>query len=312
MKPGKAPGPDSYTLQYYKTLLPILGPRLVTLFNWVGVDGAFARETLGAHISVIHKEGKDPAACSSYRPISLLNLDLKIFTKILAVRLAQNLHQIIHLDQAGFIPSREARDSTTKVLNLLYVAKSQKIPCIFLNTDAEKAFDRVSWPFMFAVLRHIGLGEVMLNRIARIYSNPTARVKANGVLSDPFPITNGTRQGCPLSPLLFALSLEPSLSKIRLNPDIQGISIGPLQHKISAYADDLLFSLTNPRVSLPNLLVEFKIYGKVSNLKIHFSKSEAMGISLQAHILLNLQSNFKFKWTSFALTYLGTKIPPDL
>lgn len=87
---------------------------MVMLFNKIGDGKTFAKETLGAHISVIHKEGKDPTACSSYRPISLLNLDLKLFTKILAVRLAQHLQQLIHLDQVGFIPSREARDSTTK------------------------------------------------------------------------------------------------------------------------------------------------------------------------------------------------------
>lgn len=61
---------------------------------------------------------------------------------------------------------------------------------------------------MFSVLHHLGLVETILNWISKIYSNPTAHVKANGVLSDPFPITNGTRQGSPLSPLLFALSLE--------------------------------------------------------------------------------------------------------
>lgn len=164
---------------------------------------------------------------------------------------------------------------------------------------------------MVAVLRHIGLGEVMLNRIANIYSVPTAQVKANGVLSDPFPITNGTRQGCPLSPLLFALSLEPFLSTIRLNPDIQGITVGPMQHKISAYADDLLFSLTNPMISLPNLLKEFEKYGELSNLKINFSKSEAMGITLTPNNLLHLKSNFRFRWSDSTLTYLGTEIPPD-
>lgn len=146
---------------------------MVTLYNKIGTGTDFARETLGAHISIIHMEGKDPAACGSYRPISLLNIDLKIFTKVLAVRLAQHLQKLIHLDQVGFIPSREARDSTTKVLNLLHISRSRKTPYVFLNTDAEKAFDRVSWPFMNAVLRHIGLGEVILNRIAGIYSTPT-------------------------------------------------------------------------------------------------------------------------------------------
>lgn len=158
MKPGKAPGPNGYTLQYYKTLFPTLGPRMVTLFNKIGEGKAFARETLGAHISVIHKEGKDPAACGSYRPISLLNLDLKLFTKILATRLVHHLQQLIHVDQIGFIPSREAKDGTIKVLNLIHITRSRGIPCVFLNTDAEKAFDRVSWQYMFAVLRHIGLG----------------------------------------------------------------------------------------------------------------------------------------------------------
>lgn len=98
-----------------------------------------------------------------------------------------------------------------QVLNLLHVVQSTNTPCVFLNTDAKKAFDRVNWSFMFAVLRHIGLGEVMLSWIAGIYSNPTAQLKANGVLSDPFPIKNRMRQSCPQYPLLFALSLEPFL-----------------------------------------------------------------------------------------------------
>lgn len=82
----------------------------------------FARDTLGAHISVKHKKGKDP---------TLLNVDLKLFTKILATRLAQHLQKRIHLDQVGFIPSREASDDTSKVLNLLHVAQSTETMCLF-------------------------------------------------------------------------------------------------------------------------------------------------------------------------------------
>lgn len=141
---------------------------------------------------------------------------------------------LIHLDQVGFVPTREARDNTTKVLNLIHRANISKAPCTFLSTDAEKAFDRVNWEFMIAVLKHIGLGNHMLQWISNVYSLPTARVKANGILSAPFNISNGTRQGCPLSPLLFALILEPFLNTIRRNPDISGITIGHRQYKISA------------------------------------------------------------------------------
>lgn len=83
-KPGKALGPDGFTLQFYKTLLSSLSPHMITFFNEIGKTATFLSETMRAHITVIPKEGKDPLVCSSYRPISLLNTDLKLFTKILA------------------------------------------------------------------------------------------------------------------------------------------------------------------------------------------------------------------------------------
>lgn len=110
-------------------------------------------------ISVIPKEGKDPAQCRSYCSISLLNPDLKLFTKIIASRL-HHLTHLIHLDQVGFIPTREARDNTIQVPNLLHIANSNKTPCVFLGTDAEKALDRVSWTFMFTTLKYIGVDKI--------------------------------------------------------------------------------------------------------------------------------------------------------
>lgn len=132
------------------------------------------------------------------------------------------------------------------------------------------------------------------------------------MILDPFPITNGTRQGSPHSPLLFALSLVPFLCHVRLNSDISGVVVNQSQYKVSAYADDLMFSLTNPTISLPNLLREFETYGKLSNLRINFSKSEAMGVGIPQPQLTHLQASFnlKFKWTDTALKYLGKHIPP--
>lgn len=79
-KPGKAPGPDGLTTQYYKTLLPSLGNHLLKLFNNHSEGDIFHSSTLQAQISVIPKEWKDQTQCGNYRPISLLNTDLKLFT----------------------------------------------------------------------------------------------------------------------------------------------------------------------------------------------------------------------------------------
>lgn len=126
---------------------------MVKVFNAVGLTSALPPDSLMTHIMVIPKEGKDPAECGSYRPISLLNTELKMFTKILAARLQPWLSHLIDLDQVGFIPTWEARHNTTKILNLVHHANEINTHCVFLNTDAEKAFDRVNWHFLFEVLR---------------------------------------------------------------------------------------------------------------------------------------------------------------
>lgn len=82
---------------------------MIKVYNALGQKTAFPPDAPLAHISVIPKEGKDPSQCGSYRPISLLNVDLKLFTKLLASPLQSQLSQLANLGQVGFIPSHEAR-----------------------------------------------------------------------------------------------------------------------------------------------------------------------------------------------------------
>lgn len=89
---GKVSGPDGFTLQYYKLLPSELLPHLSLAFNFIPDDLCFTKESLRAHIN---KEGKDPAQCAHYRPISLLNLDLKILRKIMAERLANFVSELV-------------------------------------------------------------------------------------------------------------------------------------------------------------------------------------------------------------------------
>uniref|UniRef100_A0A8C5R1L2 Reverse transcriptase domain-containing protein n=1 Tax=Leptobrachium leishanense TaxID=445787 RepID=A0A8C5R1L2_9ANUR len=304
-KNNKSPGPDGFPSEYYKSFRDILAPHWLSTFNAVTDGARLHQATLAASISLLPKPGKDPLLCASYRPISLLNCDLKLLTRILATRLRDCLPLLIDPDQVGFIPGREARDATTRVIDAISLAHRGSSPVLLLSTDAEKAFDRVLWPFMKLTLAKFGLDATFLSWIDAIYDNPTARVRVNGALTDSFQVRNGTRQGCPLSPLLFALTLEPLLSSIRLNPLITGIRGHSLHHKVSAYADDLLFMLTNPVVSLQEVVSELDTYGALSGLKINMTKSEILNISLRSTDRATLKHRFPFRWCAEKLRYLG-------
>uniref|UniRef100_A0A8C5PG93 Reverse transcriptase domain-containing protein n=1 Tax=Leptobrachium leishanense TaxID=445787 RepID=A0A8C5PG93_9ANUR len=310
-KTGKCPGPDGLPLQYYKRFAKILYPRFLVAFNAILEGHTIPSQTQTANISLIPKEGKDAERCDSYRPISLLNCDLKLYAKILATRLTPYVPGLIHQDQVGFVAGREARDNTIRALTIMHRATRQREGLLFLSTDAEKAFDRVNWEFLFATLSQVGLGPNLCTRIRALYSDPTARVCVNGIYTEPFKIRNGTRQGCPLSPLLFVLALEPFLSSVRASPDIRGIRTGRTKHRVAAFADDLLFFVTHPETTLPNLLKAFEVYGNLSNLKINFAKSFLLNVSMPRSKAQSIRPNFSIQWAEDRIKYLGIWLTSD-
>lgn len=306
LKSGKSPGPDGFSPRFYKTFPLLLSPLLAKVFSGTITPSATLPQ---AQIVVILKPGKDPASCPNYRPISLLNIDLKLFAKILANRISPFLPNIIHRDQVGFVPGREAGDNTTKTIHLIAYAQRTHTPTCLLSCDAEKASDRVSWSFLQSTLSQIGLGPRMLARIISLYSKLTATILTHGTQSDKFSIANSTRQGCPLSPLLFALVIEHLAQAIRMNPNIHGIQTPSSQCKLSLYADDLLLYVTQPHISIPSILAEINRFGHFSNYKLNVSKTEALNLSLTQNTLTTLKANFPFQWQTRSISYLGTAIP---
>ena len=306
MKNRKAPGPDGYPIEFYKAFANKLTPLLRLVYTESLMQKKLPVSMTQATISVLPKKGKDPRKCESYRPISLLTCDYKILTKILALRLESVLPTVVHPDQTGFVKGRQLYHNLRRLFNIVYSEHSSQLPEVVISLDAHKAFDRIEYGHLFRTLSRFGFGPTFTSWIHTLYSKPQAAVRTNDIHSEYFVLHRGTRQGCPLSPLLFNLAIEPLAVALRQSNEILGINRGGQTHKVSLYADDLLLFLSDPENSIPKCLDIIAQFSLASGYKINFSKSELFPINSKA--LTMSFDTCEFKVATGPLTYLGVKV----
>ena len=145
---------------------------------------------------------------------------------------------------------------------------------MIISIDAEKVFDKIQHRFMVKTLQKAGIEGTYLNIIKAIYDKPTANIILNCEKMKAFPLKSGTRQGCPISPLLFTQFWKfwPQQSAEK---EIKGIQVGKEEVKLSLFADDMILYIENPKHYTRKLLELINEYSKVAGYKINTQKSFA-------------------------------------
>lgn len=307
---NKSPGVDGFPPEWYKTMREHLVPLLDTCFNYILEDGSPPPSWREAFISVIPKEGKDRTDCKGYRPISVLNADYKLYATILTKRMETAMHDLIDEDQTGFIRNRQTQDNIRRSLHIIENINKTQSKAIILSLDAEMAFDSVGWNFLYAVMKRFGFGNKFISCIQALYSSPIARVKVNGSLSDAISLERGCRQGCPASPSLFNMFIEPLAQAIRQEVKLRGIFIGGEEYKVSLYADDVLITLSEPASGLPILMDMLETYGKYSGYVLNINKTQVMTFNFAP--TQEFKTKYTFNWYSTQIKYLGVYLTKDL
>ena len=195
--------------------------------------------------------------------------------RLIAKRIEPFLQKLIHSDQTGFVKDRYIGQNIRLLSDLVEYTDVKKISGILLFIDFEKAFDSVEWKFIMNSLELFNFGPSIRKLFSILYNNVETAVMNAGCMTNYFQVPRGVRQGCPLSPLLFILSVEVLASKIRREPNCRGVSLPNHQEaNISQFADDSTL-ISSDTESLRCSLQIVEQFGSRSGLKLNKKKNES-------------------------------------
>ena len=276
MAKNKAPGLDGLPVEFYLRFWHVLGGDLVAVLNSCSLSGSLALSQRRGIITLSFKKG-DRLDPRNWRLITLLNVDYKIASRVIAGRLLKVIHLVVNSDQTCGVPGRFIGENVAFLRDVVHYASSSGAPVSILSLDQEKAFDRVDWGFMRSTLSAMGFGPSFIPCVNLFYFHVQSSVNVNGYLSPFFALSRGVRRGCPLAPLLYVLVSEVLAINIRRNPRVSGLSLPgfPPLSPISQYADDTSLVLTSEE-SIRACFETFALFEAASGAKLNRSKSKGL------------------------------------
>ena len=303
---NSSPGSDGLTAEFYKTFQKLIIPELTKVFNNILLNKELPNSMKEATIKLLYKKN-DHKNLKNWQPISLLNNDYKILSKIIVNRLSPLLQNYILPQQNAGIPGRKIENVHYNIQAILEIAEQWGEKIILMTIDFEKAFDKISHQLIFKTLEKLNIGKKNLEFLKLFYRDIYSKIEINGITTTKIKINRGIRQGCLLSMLLFITCSDLLTRHILKNKQIKGITLQKTNFKIIQYTDDTTFACQD-FLEIKKIQEELHKFEKVSGLKINSEKTQILttSLSFQEKIKLhyptfNIKDSFKLLGIKFFL-----------
>ncbi|XP_074283832.1 uncharacterized protein LOC141608369 [Silene latifolia] len=318
----KSPGPDGIPAIFFQKCWYIVKKDVTKAALSVLNSGLVLTELNRTFITLVPKND-NPEGVGDYRPISLCNFFMRIVSKCIANRLGKVMRYLVGEFQNAFVPGRQISDNILlahEALHKINTHKKGKYGRFAFKADMSKAYDRVDWDFLQAVLIKVGLPERLVRLIMNCVRTVSYQVLFNGKPLRLFNPTCGLRQGDPLSPYLFVLCMEAlscKLERAMLDGSLKEICLcreeSALTHLF--FADDAIFFLQDQGDSSTTLRQILEAYcqasGQVMNENksgILFSPSTTLGSARRSIKNLKIAGNKGLgKYLGLPTEFLGSK-----
>jgi len=309
---SKSPGPDDFNFNFIKNNWEIIKGEIVAAMANFHSTGHIPKGCNASFIALVPKV-RDPVTLEQYRPISLVGAMYKIISKVLAGRMKKVLPSIIDESQSAFIKDRGILESVLMANEVVEDLRRGGRSGLCLKVDFEKAYDSVSWVFLYDMLHRMGFHNKWISWIRGCMESVTVSVLVNGSPTEEFKPSRGLRQGDPLTPFLFVVVVEGLAGLVRQACKARlftGLKFGrkDVELGILQFADDTVFfcedSYSNV-VTLKSILRGFEI---ASGLKINFHKSKLIGINVHRNNLACYTKTLNCTQMGLPFSYLGLEV----
>ena len=311
LKSDKALGPDGFPIAFWSFSWDFVKDEVIGFFKEFHDNSRFVKNLNTTFLVLVPKK-QTVEDLKDLRPISLVGGLYKILSKVLANRIKGVMNQVISKSQNAFVEGRQILDAVLIANELVDSSLRRKKCGLVYKLDIEKAYDSISWEFLYQVLGRMGFGSRWLTWIKWCISTTSFSILINGSPAGFFPSSRGLKQGDPLSPYLFVIGMEALSCMINRAVDdnyIFGsrVAIGreedmSISHLL--YADDTFIFCEADLDQLKFLRWILMWFEAMAGLKINLAKSEIIPVGTVSN-LVELASELGYKIGSLPTSYLG-------